>query len=315
MKVVKRQLQTIIKQYNIMKSKTLKFLLLSLITSMTACENSISENNSQPTNESETRILSFSVMVPEVKSLDNLNFTQTRVTAADKEDFITFAVYKKTGEEVKKIVQNKTDTDFGSINCELPFGSYTIIVITNQGDYPYELNSATEMTIGKCPKVLDTFFIKKDITISEKTEDTIALNLKRATGQIAFISSETIPENMKSLELTVTGGSTKLNPTTGFAIGSETQKVVFDIDSKKISKINMGIMTFLPAETALVNFTVTAKDESGNIIKTMTFKNAKMERNKSYCYKGSFFSKGSSFVIDTSETLSQPIDLVYGSVE
>lgn len=278
--------------------------LLALMTVITigGCSGYVSPSAEPDITEAQSRTVSFCLLSEE----DDLNGTDsfsTRAAVKSYAKFLTLALFDEDGTKKYEVQQKSSDSDFGTVNKQIDFGTYTVVVVANNGDDFYVVNSPTSVTLPTSTvKVLDTFCYAGKIVISGTSSSAIPIELKRAVSAIGVQLTDTsIPDNFDHFRFELTGGSTVLNPTTGYGESAVSQVADVNYNSKAAQH---GIFTFPVKDNVEgVTFKASAIGKDGSTIVSYSFDHLTAAPKKMIVFKGEFFTKsGITVSIPNSET-------------
>lgn len=270
--------------------------VLSLL--LVACSN---ESENQP-NEKGMGTVSFFINNYEQVSLN----APTRATATSL-NHLDMAVYDAaTSELVESKQTSQDDNGYGSFSITLPYGSYTIVFLGYDGSRLANLTNPTSITYAD--NYVPNFFYKTiSLTISSSESAAQSIALRRAVAAFTVRSNGDIPMNLSKIKIASTGGGHRFNALTGTASSLESREYTYNMASYAGKEsLSIAFFTFLAAEEATMDFTVTALDESNAVIRSREFTNVPMKINQRSIYTGSFFSaeastQGFSLTLDDDE--------------
>ena len=251
-----------------------------------ACSN---ESENQP-NENGMGTVSFFISNYEQVSLN----APTRATATSLLH-LDMAVYDATTSELVECKQTgQDDNGYGSFSVTLPYGSYTVVFLGYDGARLANLTSPTSITYAD--SYVPNFFYKTiSLTISSSESATQSIALKRAVAAFTVKSNGDIPMNLSKIKITSSGGGHRFNALTGTASSLESREYTYNVAAYAgKDAISISYFTFLGADEAVMDFTVTALDESNAVIRSRDFTNVPMKINQRSVYTGSFFSAEAS---------------------
>lgn len=189
--------------------------------------------------------------------------------------------------------QKAQDENFGRIEDVLPYGKHTCFFVGHQS----EITSMKADGVVTFSKVTDTFSAKAELDVNAKTKASQAVTLIRRVAKLEIVCTDALPDNLKTMEMVIEGGSVTLNAATGKGGVVTEQRKTIQIPTSNIGVKNCTFSSyvFLPEESDTVKVTATAKDVSGSIICTHTFDSVEMQTNYITRYTGSLFSEDQSF--------------------
>lgn len=210
---------------------------------------------------------------------------------------LNFAIFDGETKE-ESVVQTIGDEDFGTISLQLKQGTHSVVVIAHNGDASATITTPDKVSFGNktTQKMTDTFYYYGEITVG-KDAQTYNLNLERAVAMIRFNIGDEFPENVTQMKFYYNGGSSTLNPITGFGCVTSKQTEIFDVTPQEK---RFELFTFPHSVNDTLNLTVSALDSLENVIKEREFEEVPVTVNMITTYTGDFFAGGTS-----SYTMSQ----------
>lgn len=264
-------------------------LILSLLTliSLTACEKA--EVGEESPKGTAARIL-FTTFT------SSLTETGTRASLTDaKCTKLDFAMFDSNGRPYRTIQQESTDAGFGTIELtDVPYGTYSVVLVGTAGSKHATIVSPELASFGS--GILDTFCKYLTLNVDKSTEAQQSVELSRITSEFQLVSTDVQPEGVDSLQILITGGNTCFNPMTGLSPNADlnVREIKASIAHKQGQVLNIGFLTFLPAEEANISVVVNTKDASGTVNYSQSFPAAPMKVNCITRYSGKFFLQPSS---------------------
>ncbi len=207
--------------------------------------------------------------------------------------FVTLAFYRSDGSEAYKHTQVKIDgttyTTFGEFSCNLPLGSYTMVVLCNEGDNAITLSSPTSATYGE-QKVMDTFAATQEVNITSNNAVSLTATLNRIITAIAVRSTDNRPNDVTQIRITYSGGDKSFNPSTGFAVNNNGFVCVLGFGSAGGSPTNIGSYLFLASDEQNVDVVVEMLNDDGDVLYRRSAENVPLKRNRVTSLTGTLFS-------------------------
>lgn len=184
----------------------------------------------------------------------------------------------------KVYTQTSDDPNFGTLGFTLTPGTYKALVVGHSSKRSATLsNNKVSFTAQDGKKITDTFWYCQLITASEE-EQTVSIELERATAMFRLIIADEIPDNVTSFLFYYTGGSADFNPNTGIGETKSTQN-----ETREINGDIYEVYTF-PRTDSKLFIRVQALDVNGTVLATKEFQDVPMEKGYITEYKGVFFS-------------------------
>lgn len=239
-------------------------------------------------------------------SVEQSDIPLTRATALNEfkfADVVTLAFYRSDGSEAYKHTQVKNDTNtfttFGEFSCNLPLGSYTMVVLCNAGNNAITLSSPTSATYGE-NKVMDTFAATQAVNITSNNAVELSATLNRIISAIAVISSDVRPNDVTHIRITYSGGDKSFDPTTGLAANNNGFQCVLNFGDST-GKTNLGGSLFLATDEQNVDILVEMLNSNGDVLYSRSAQNVPLKRNRVTSLTGTLFSNtgvSSSFQVN-----------------
>lgn len=224
------------------------------------------------------------------KSAENLN-DYTNVGAID------LAFYEGTT-EVYKTTQLRSDpttyTTFGSFECDLPIGNYTMVVVGrgySVGDV-FELNSPTSAGFTS-ERARETFCATQSVTVTSSTPLDLTVTLSRIIAKLKIQSTDPRTASVTRIRTTYSAGGKSFNPTTGLATVNNGFSVT-NTPSNAVTTLDVGNYAFLATDEQTMDITIEALDAGENVLFTKVVPNVPLRRNRVTTLTGQVFTAGTS---------------------
>ena len=211
-------------------------------------------------------------------------------------------VYKTT----QKRFESSTYTTFGEFTCNLPIGSYTMVVI----GYGYWANGdeivLTSPTMAGYTSdwARETFCYTQVVNITSAEPVNLNATLNRIVAQLQVISTDNRVEGVSKIRTTYSAGSKSFNPTTGLATSNTGFSVTNSPSAAVGSTVNFGSFVFLATDEQTVNITLEVLDANEAVMFTRYVPNVPLRRNRQTTLSGavftSFAATSSAFQLETS---------------
>ena len=246
------------------------------------------------------------VDVPEGKNLVTFNvgiyqqlpFTEVNAAKTRAQDIaslckhLDLAVYQG-GERVAKASKDAGDKDFNTLSISLNPGTYHAVILAHNQDKSPTTTDAEKITFNS--DMSDTFLWSQDITVAEDKGLDVDVNMHRAVAMVRIVTTDVVPDNVSTVQLYYTGGSSTLNAMTGEGCVNSRQTVKRTIsDDMKGKTATFEIYTFPKSDSKGLKLVVTAIAANGQTVFTHTFENVPVVRNQVTQYKGALFTNGSA---------------------
>lgn len=257
-----------------------------------------------PTAPVTIRVNDFAISVDEYPSAGTR--AEETVATYDKVKAITLAFYDVEGTEKYKHTQLKADdatyTTFGEFTCDLPVGSYTMVVLGYGSDYAITLTSPTAAAYTE-DRVRETFSATQSVTITSAAAVELAPTLHRIVSRFQLLSTDPRPAGVSQIKLTFAAGGQSFNPTTGLATDNSGFINSIAPSSAVGTTINTIGYLFLATDEQKIDVTIEVLDASDNVLFTKQVENVPFKRNRLTTLSGAIFTAPSataSFKFETS---------------
>lgn len=249
---------------------------VTLAVLMSACQQAEMENGSK------SKELSFNV---------GFNIEKGVISRAALGDYIaTLQVFDyKDGTLVNSITQGKEDTGFGTVPLKADYGTHKYVFVGhNSVSCSYD-NETSELTFDK---ILDTFTATQTLEVNIDTEEKQSIKMERQVAGIKLVMQDAIPQNAASIELTVEGYSSALNPKTGKGSAGTKHIREWEYSTSNIGKTGTSytLYTFLPANDHTIDVTIRVEGTDGKDIVNYTIEDISVEKNKTTVISGYLLS-------------------------
>ena len=257
-----------------------------------------------PTAPVTIRVNDFAISVDEYPTAGTR--AEETVATYDKVKAITLAFYDVEGTEKYKHTQLKADnatyTTFGEFTCDLPVGSYTMVVLGYGSDYAITLTSPTAAAYTE-DKVRETFSATQSVTITSTAAVELAPTLHRIVSKFQLLSTDPRPAGVSQIKLTFAAGGQSFNPTTGLATDNSGFINSIAPSAAVGTTINTTGHLFLATDEQKIDVTIEVLDADDNVLFTKQVKDVPFKRNRLTTLSGAIFTAPSataSFKFETS---------------
>jgi len=284
-------------------------LFFSAVLTLSSCSEEVMNPQTQETVPKvpvHIRVNDFSV------SLADIPDPQTRAVqdpASYKAlKYLTLAFYDAEGTSIYNSTQVKsvpsTFSTFGDFSCDLPAGTFTMVVIGrdwSEGD-EFSLTSST-VAAYTSERVRETFCASQSVTVTNSTPLDLSVTLSRIVAQLNILSTDTRPEGISKIRTTYAAGSRSFNPTTGLAIGNAGFSLTNTPSSTAVGQtINVLNFAFLSTDEQTMDITLEVLGNSDEVLITKVIRNVPLKRNRKTILSGPVFSPSTSSVSFSLET-------------
>lgn len=189
---------------------------------------------------------------------------------------------------IKRKRYTSTDADFGIVYDSLPSGDYQLCFLAH---------SDKELTISgqtaAFTKVSDMFLAFHPLTVRSGAEIIQDIDVSRVISRIEFVSAEALPQDLKSLEMNITGIQNKIDLATGLGISEEAPfTLTYEPRSEDIGKTGLtySFQTFIPPGEKHLSVHLTAYSKEGTMICERDVADIKPIRNRVIRYTGRLYT-------------------------
>lgn len=239
---------------------------------------------------------------PAVRSMPDNPIPEPTVSKADGADKelsdlcsrIEYAVF--TNEETPVLVKHRqyttSDLDFGIVYDSLPKGNYTFCFLAHMSEV-----ATLSGTILAFDKVSDSFYSKLEANIEWAEVVNEDITLERIISQIQFKATDTVPGQIKKVDMAISGWPDRLNLFTGKGvINTIEQNLSHLFTPEEIGKEGMthSFYTYLPPDGEKITVRLSATGKNDELIRTRNIRNITPEANKVIRYSGRLYSLSES---------------------
>ena len=237
------------------------------------------------------------------------DFTRAAEPLTNQCSRLSVAVFDEDDAKVGSTKSQKAgDKNFGTIGLSLQDGTYTIVAIGHNGDGNCTITSPTKVTFPS-NKMTDTFCYCGTLEVGEGGISE-TLEMKRVVAMMRLTIDDAIPDGVARLKFYYTGGSSTLNPRTGFGCVNSKQteyRSVTDGNGQPVSVYE--IYTAPHEQNDILKLTITSQDAAGGDIDVFEpMDNIPVAVNKITIWEGALFGGGSSSGGNISITLDTQWD-------
>lgn len=288
-------------------SKKLLYFSIPILTFIASCSK-IDNREETPVTNQKLFNVSFNVSgftssvtpLPFLKSsVVTQATTQTDVKLSDQITKLQYLIYNSSGHLIKDSVQNNDALNFGTINLQMPAGSYKLLVAGISGICNIiNKENITNVFISKYTSsygIRDWF---KQVSNFNVTEQALNQNivLDRIVGKIGLVLTDAIPKDLAKITLGFTSGAyVYLNNSSDPATGVET--VDFLLKPSEEGKLNFSSSAFvipMASGSITTDVSIRAYNTSGTLIVEKIVRGVVVEKNKMTTLSGALFTSLSS---------------------
>ena len=294
-------------------------LLLGTVVTLISCNNAeevinLEEQGRIGTVPVHIQVTNFSMSIDDMPEVP----TRTEVTPASYNNVkeLTLAFYSGST-EVTKIIQVKDDNTtyetFGEFTCNLPTGSYTMVVV-GRGVFSGDAFSLTSPTLAAYTSdyVSETFCATQSVTVTTTEALNLSVTLNRIVTLLAIRSTDNRPAEAAKVRITSSAGGYSFNPTTGLGTGDSGFTVDLTLKSDVGKTIGVGAYAFLASDELTTDITLDVLDTDNQVLYRKSIPNVSLKRNRQTTLSGALFSPSATTATITLETdWLDPITVTY----
>ena len=229
------------------------------------------------------------------------------MTRAALEDACSVLDYFRVtdGMITSSLTQKSGEASFGTIADEIPYGIHKLYFIGHKSEV-----TDFENGVASFDKVTDTFSYALSLEVDANTESVQPIELIRNVAKLELVAVDVLPDNLATVEFTITGADKNLDVDTGLGETENTQVKTIQVPETNLGKTNctFAAYTFLLEEESSITVDFTAKDKDGHIIVSHTFENVDMQTNFISRITGKVFGDQFGFSITASTEWAGEID-------
>lgn len=263
-----------------------KVILFGLAVMLAACESPAGFDRESNGHEDDANV------VIRFSSCQQGNFSRAATALSEQCSRLSVAIFREDGTKVKSINQSVEDTGFGVVAISLGTGTYKVVAVAHNSTEGNATISSTEKVTFANNKMTDTFACCASLTVEDEEPIDQELTLQRVVAMVRLTVTGTIPDEVARLKFYYTGGSSTLNPSTGYGCvnskQTEYRSVVIDG-----SPVNTFELYTAPHElNDVLKLVITAQDSNNQTLNEWTMEDIPVTRNKITTWEGALFSGG-----------------------
>ena len=289
-----------------------KHLMMAAIVLLaaTGCTNECVETevaNQKATAPVTVRVNDFSITTEEMPSGGGTTRSAVNPASYNGVGAIDLAFYSG-GTEVFKTTQIKSDgttySTFGEFECNLPVGSYTMVVI-GRGYFDGDVFTLTSPTAAgyTSERARETFVKTQAVNITSADPVNLSATLNRIVAKLEIISTDTRIDGVSKIRTTYSAGGKSFNPTTGLATSNTGFNLTNTPSAAVGATIDVGSFVFLATDEQTVNITIDVLDANEDVMFTKYVANVPLKRNRQTVLSGPLFTStaitSSAFQVET----------------
>ena len=264
-----------------------KVILFGLaVLMLAACEKPIMEDDIKSGHESDANV------VLRITAYDQEAATRSAEALTDQCSRLSVAIFRQDGTKVKNVNQTSSDGSFGTVAVSLAEGTYKVVAVAHNSTEGNATISSTEKVTFANNKMTDTFACCASLSVLDGSAVEKELLLQRVVAMVRLTVTGTIPDEVARLKFYYTGGSSTLNPSTGYGCvqskQTEYRSVVVDG-----SPVNIFEIYTAPHElNDVLKLVITAQDSDNQTLNEWTMEDISVTRNNITTWSGALFDGG-----------------------
>ena len=281
-----------------------------VLLAATGCTNECVETevaNQKATAPVTVRVNDFSITSEEMPSGGGTTRSAVNPASYDGVGAIDLAFYSG-GTEVFKTTQIKSDgttySTFGEFECNLPVGSYTMVVV-GRGQFDGDVFTLTSPTAAgyTSERARETFVKTQAVNITSADPVNLSATLNRIVAKLEIISTDNRVDGVSKIRTTYSAGGKSFNPTTGLATSNTGFNLTNTPSAAVGATIDVGSFVFLATDEQTVNITIDVLDANEDVMFTKYVANVPLKRNRQTVLSGPLFTStaitSSAFQVET----------------
>lgn len=217
------------------------------------------------------------------------NFTRAVTQLTDQCSRLSVAIFMQDGTKVKSVNQSAGNDGYGTVAVSLSEGSYKVVAVAHNSTEGNATISSTEKVTFANNKMTDTFCYCGDLVVGTEPVNK-ELQMQRVVAMVRLTINGTIPDNVARFKFYYTGGSSTLNPSTGYGCvnSKQTEYRATVADGSPVSVYELYTS---PHElNDVLKLVITAQDADNSTVNEWTMENIPVTKNKITTWTGSLFS-------------------------
>lgn len=252
-------------------------------TLLASCEKPVITDEIDDTQDVNTNVtLRFSIYGQQ-------DFTRATTQLTDQCSRLSVAIFRQDGTKVKNVNQTSTDGGFGTVAVSLAEGTYKVVAVAHNSTEGNATISSTEKVTFANNKMTDTFACCETLSVLDGSAIEREVLLQRVVAMVRLTVTGVIPDEVARLKFYYTGGSSTLNPSTGYGCvqSKQTEYRPVVVDG---SPVNTFELYTAPHElNDVLKLVITAQDSNNQTLNEWTMEDIPVTRNKITTWEGSLF--------------------------
>ena len=268
------------------------FLFLAAAVALAACKSPLIEdveNGETPVTNVKTKKFTFTI-----KGDFTGGFTRAYLTADGSEMTDLWLFDYMNGTCVQTLHQTKDDSDWGSPQLSLAYGSHHVYFVSSRGSEP-SLDAETHSIVWGTPR--DCFWKDYAVEVVSTSNGNRAVTLDRVATKLKVTVLDEVPDGIATVTLTPERWFFGLDYVNGSPVTPKKKERPISVPENYIGTtgtLSCSIYGLSSSDEWTTSFTITATDANGNTLGSATVADASFKRNRVTEYSGNLFGSSSS---------------------
>jgi len=270
-----------------------KVILFGLAVLLAGCEKPIVDDGGKKGQEANAnvvlRVATYGQEAFDAPALGETRGRRAAEALTDQCSRLSVAIFRQDGTKVKNVNQTSTDGGFGTVAVSLAEGTYKVVAVAHNSTEGNATISSTEKVTFANNKMTDTFACCVSLTVEGEEPIDQELQMQRVVAMVRLTVTGTIPDEVARLKFYYTGGSSTLNPSTGYGCvqskQTEYRAAVLNGSAVKVYELYTA-----PHElNDVLKLVITAQDSDNQTLNEWTMEDIPVTRNKITTWSGALF--------------------------
>ena len=294
-----------------MKRYLLCFILLAI--GSVGCKKDKKSDSTTPSNK--TYHVVFNVSQPQTSGSNNLSNNSLKTNAAEPvangASKLFYLVYNSRNLLVHKLVQDANVGNFGTVEDELPAGTYTVYICAGQNGLDLDLSTdfgasphfsyPLLSTPATAPVWGDTFFKKLTVNVSN-TDINQSVTLERIVGQLQINIEDALPANASKFVVKIVSESRYFEFLNNKKTGPVAYNITNLVPAAAAGTANYKITTLIGNTELPLSINLICYDAANKSLADITISNVSCSNNVKTVVSGKLFESGTGFNIGLNNT-------------
>jgi hypothetical protein len=181
---------------------------------------------------------------------------------------INYAFYTLAGTRVRQASQQAGTSGFGRVAFQLQPDTYQLVVVAHSSNGNPTMTNPHKIQFTNAKGFTDTFLYYCPEVLVTGEELLLTVPLSRIVSLCRVVFSDSIPQDVATLQFTYTGGSGAFDASTGLGCVRSTQKMEFPVIP---GQREYDLYTFLHSTEGTLHLQVAAQDKQGHLLRQCTY--------------------------------------------